>query len=71
MGEVWLPSASEAESERLGLTATDLKQWPYCRRIPFYRYVLPVRARPTYKMGRGKEMQAAVEALERRRGFRA
>lgn len=54
-----------------GVTATDLKQWAYCPRIPFYRYVLPVRPRPTYKMQRGKDIQAAVEALERRRGFRA
>jgi CRISPR-associated exonuclease Cas4 len=53
------------------LTATDLKQWAYCPRIPFYRHVLPVRPAPTYKMQRGKEVQAAVEALERRRGFRA
>lgn len=53
------------------LTATDLKQWAYCQRIPFYRYVLPVRPAPTYKMERGRDVQAAVEALERRRGFRA
>lgn len=53
------------------VTATDLKQWAYCPRIPFYRYVLPVRPAPTYKMQRGKHIQAAVEALERRRGFRA
>jgi len=53
------------------VTATDLKQWAYCPRIPFYRYVLPVRPAPTYKMQRGKDIQAAVEALERRRGFRA
>jgi CRISPR-associated exonuclease Cas4 len=52
------------------VTATDLKQWAYCPRIPFYRYVLPVRPAPTYKMQRGKDIQAAVEALERRRGFR-
>jgi CRISPR-associated exonuclease Cas4 len=53
------------------VTATDLKQWAYCPRIPFYRHVLPVRPAPTYKMSRGKDIQAAVEALERRRGFRA
>ena len=53
------------------LTATDLKQWAYCPRIPFYHHVLPVRPAPTYKMSRGKDVQAAVEALERRRGFRA
>lgn len=50
---------------------TDLKQWSYCPRIPFYRHVLPVRPAPTYKMKRGKEIQLTVEALERRRGFRA
>ena len=53
------------------VTATDLKQWAYCPRIVFYRHVLPVRPRATYKMERGKDIQAAVEALERRRGFRA
>jgi CRISPR-associated exonuclease Cas4 len=52
------------------LTATDLKQWAYCQRIPFYRYVLPVRPAPTYKMERGRDVQPVVEALERRRGFR-
>lgn len=58
-------------SERIELTVTDLKQWAYCPRIPFYRYVLPVERPVTYKMERGKAIQAAVEALERRRGFRA
>jgi CRISPR-associated exonuclease Cas4 len=53
------------------LTVTDLKQWAYCQRIPFYRYALPVAPAPTYRMERGKNVQAAVEALERRRGFRA
>lgn len=55
----------------IAVTATDLKQWAYCPRIPFYRHVLPVRPTPTYKMRRGKDVQAVVEALERRRGFRA
>lgn len=57
--------------EQIELTVTDLKQWAYCPRIPFYRYVLPVERPVTYKMERGKAVQAAVEALERRRGFRA
>ena len=60
-----------ASPSAVEVTATDLKQWAYCRRIPFYRHVLPVRPAATYKMQRGKEVQAAVEALERRRGFRA
>jgi CRISPR-associated exonuclease Cas4 len=61
----------DVEATAVTVTATDLKQWAYCPRILFYRYVLPVRPAPTYKMQRGKDIQAAVEALERRRGFRA
>ena len=52
------------------LTVTDLKQWAYCPRIPFYRYVLPVEHVGTYKMARGKAVQPALEALERRRRLR-
>ncbi len=66
-----MPESPPAAGVRVDLTATDLKQWAYCPRIPFYRYVLPVRPASTYKMQRGKDVQAAVEALERRRGFRA
>jgi CRISPR-associated exonuclease Cas4 len=55
----------------LDFAVTDLKQWAYCQRIPFYRHVLPVTPAPTYKMQRGKDVQGAVEALERRRGLRA
>jgi len=66
-----LAPGSGPPSAPAGVTATDLKQWAYCPRIPFYRHVLPVRPAPTYKMQRGKDIQAAVEALERRRGFRA
>jgi CRISPR-associated exonuclease Cas4 len=58
-------------SASLGITVTDLKQWVYCRRIPFYRHVVPLSLRPTYKMERGKDVQGAVEALEKRRAFRA
>jgi len=54
----------------LTLTATDLKQWAYCRRIPYYRHVMPVRFAPTYPMQRGRNVEAAVAALERRRGWR-
>lgn len=52
------------------LTATDLKQWAYCRRIPYYRYVMPVAFAPTYPMRRGRNVEEAVAALERRRGLR-
>ncbi len=70
MSEASLTPAPSAASMAVELTATDLKQWAYCQRIPFYHHVLPVRPSPTYKMSRGKDIQGAVEALERRRGFR-
>lgn len=59
-----------AISDAIALTVTDLKQWAYCQRIPFYTYVLPVDHVRTYKMQRGKSAQAAIEALERRRRLR-
>jgi CRISPR-associated exonuclease Cas4 len=52
------------------LTATDLKQWAYCPRIPYYRYVMPVSFVRTYQMERGRDIEAAVQAMEKRRGFR-
>jgi len=55
---------------RLELTATDLKQWAYCERIPYYHQVMPVEFVRSYKMERGRNVEAAVEAMERRRGFR-
>jgi CRISPR-associated exonuclease Cas4 len=70
MHEALPAPASDVASPAIDLTATDLKQWAYCPRIPFYHHVLPVRPAPTYKMSRGKDIQAAVETLERRRGFR-
>jgi CRISPR-associated exonuclease Cas4 len=56
--------------EPVELTVTDLKQWAYCPRIPFYRYVLPVEPVATHKMARGKAVQAVLEVLERRRRLR-
>jgi CRISPR-associated exonuclease Cas4 len=52
------------------VTVTDVKQHAYCPRIPYYQYVMPLRAKRTFPMERGKATQAVVEALERRRGFR-
>jgi CRISPR-associated exonuclease Cas4 len=49
---------------------TDLKQFAYCPRIPFYQHVLRFHGKPTYKMRQGKTAQYAMEALERRRRFR-
>jgi len=55
---------------RLPLTATDLKQWAYCKRIVYYQHVMPVEFTTSYKMERGKNVEAAVEAMEKRRGLR-
>ena len=52
------------------LTVTDLKQWAYCPRIPYYHHVMPVEFARTYKMERGRDVEAAVQAMEKRRGFR-
>jgi len=49
---------------------TDLKQFVYCPRIPFYQHVMGFHGKPTFKMREGKTAQAAIEALERRRRFR-
>lgn len=65
-----LEAFEPAKLEILELTVTDLKQFAYCPRIPYYEYVLPVRHKKTYPMERGRSIQAAVEALEQRRGFR-
>jgi CRISPR-associated exonuclease Cas4 len=54
----------------LELTVSDLKQWTYCPRIPYYRHVMPVAFVPTFKMERGRDVEAAVAAMEKRRGFR-
>ncbi len=63
-------TSGQPASEPLELTVTDLKQFAYCPRIPYYHYVLPVGCRPTYAMTQGKLTQAALEALERRRRLR-
>jgi CRISPR-associated exonuclease Cas4 len=49
---------------------TDLKQFAYCARIPFYQHVMDLRIKETYKMEQGKTAQAAIEALEKRRKLR-
>jgi CRISPR-associated exonuclease Cas4 len=52
------------------LEVTDLKQYVYCPRIPFYRYCLP-RIRPlTYSMREGIRSHGEEEAREERRSLR-
>jgi CRISPR-associated exonuclease Cas4 len=53
------------------LEVTDLKQYAYCPRIPFYRYCLP-RIRPiTYSMREGIRKHEEEAAREERRTLRA
>jgi CRISPR-associated exonuclease Cas4 len=53
------------------LEVTDLKQYDYCPRIPYYRYCLP-RIRPvTYSMQAGIRAHEEETAREERRSLRA
>lgn len=53
------------------IEVTDLKQYDYCPRIPFYRYCLP-RIRPiTYGMREGIQSHSEEAAREERRSLRA
>jgi CRISPR-associated exonuclease Cas4 len=49
---------------------TDLKQYAYCRRIPYYQHTMGFHGKPTFKMEQGRVAQDAIEALEKRRRFR-
>ena len=65
-------AATEA-SEDTGwlLRVTDLKQFAYCPRIPYYHYCLPEVRPTTYKMDAGIRAQDRAEELEGRRSLRA
>src|SRR5258708_34175246 len=52
------------------LRVNDLKQFEYCPRIVFYNTVMPVERKTTIKMGRGKEQEFRLDALETRRTLR-
>ena len=63
---------AEAGSGTLvSLTVTDMKNFLYCRRIPFHGYLLGVRRPQTFKMVEGKRAHEDVAALEARRSLRA
>lgn len=59
-----------SSTARPDFRVTDLKQYAYCPRIPFYNHVMGLYGKPTYKMAQGKAAQDAMEALERRRKLR-
>lgn len=52
------------------LTVSDVKQFLYCPRIIYYRYVMPVEHHVTFKMEEGKAEHVRIERLERRRTLR-
>ena len=52
-------------SPKFELTVSDLKQWAYCPRIPYYHHVMPVEIVRTFKMERGRDIEAAVQAMEK------
>lgn len=53
------------------LEVTDLKQYVYCPRIPFYRYCLPAIRPVTYGMRAGIESHREEQLREERRSLRA
>lgn len=55
---------------RLLLEVTDVKQFVYCPRIPFYRYCLPTIRPVTYGMNAGIRSHTAEHAREERRSLR-
>jgi CRISPR-associated exonuclease Cas4 len=54
----------------IDLRVTDLKQFVYCPRIPFYQYVMPVEKKATFKMEEGKRAEVTLDKLEQRRSLR-
>jgi CRISPR-associated exonuclease Cas4 len=53
------------------LEVTDVKQYVYCPRIPFYRYCLPAIRPVTYGMRAGIRSHEQEQAREERRSLRA
>lgn len=63
--------AETGVGELMPLTVTDVKNFLYCRRIPFHGYLLGVRRPQTFKMAEGKRAHEDVVGLEARRSLRA
>lgn len=59
------------DQDGLTLNASDLRQYVYCPRIIYFRYCVPVRPPPTYKMVEGKLQHERAEDLEHRRTLHA
>jgi len=53
------------------LSVSDLKQYLYCPRIPYFQHVLSVPRPVTYKMKHGTLQHVELDRLEKRRGLRS
>jgi len=53
------------------LNVTDLKQYTYCPRIPYYWHVLAVPRPVSYKMQHGTQAHIELDRLEKRRRLRS
>jgi CRISPR-associated exonuclease Cas4 len=49
------------------LTVSDLKNYAYCPRLVYYRYVLPVEGKTTFKMEYGRISEEQMRSIEKRR----
>jgi CRISPR-associated exonuclease Cas4 len=49
--EIW-----SASRQKQVFTAEDIRQYAYCKRIPYFKYVLKARVYPTVKMNRGSQI---------------
>jgi CRISPR-associated exonuclease Cas4 len=63
---------SEAErgdpaGELIPLAVSDVRQWTFCPRVLWHRRMMPHRVHETPKMALGRDAQAVLEALEKRR----
>ncbi|HIC91670.1 MAG TPA: CRISPR-associated protein Cas4 [Syntrophaceae bacterium] len=56
-------------SEEFILNVSDVKQYFYCPRIPYFLYLIPNFRPITYKMEEGKLKQKEEERLEKRRSL--
>jgi CRISPR-associated exonuclease Cas4 len=60
----------EPDDEPIPLAVSDVRQWTFCPRVLWHRRMMPHRVRETPKMALGRDAEAALERLERRRGAR-
>ena len=61
------PAVGYPGYETMVFSVTDLKQYFYCPRIPYFTYVQPVRRKVTAAMERGADEHERLERLEPRR----